>query len=71
MNGDSVPRLVEAFFKPVRGLLDFTFAVGATYGAGRVAALCWRCWRGFRIYCLPLGGCARRDLKDRFGEWAG
>lgn len=71
MNGESVPRLVEAFFEPMRRFLDFTFAVGVTYGVSRVVSVAWRCWRGFRVYCLPFGRCTRCDLKERFGEWAG
>ena len=71
MNGESVSRLVEEFFQPLRAALDYVFAAGVAYGASHLAAFSWRCWRGFRVYCLPLGNCTRVSLKDRFGEWAG
>lgn len=71
MNGESVPRLVEGFFQPLRTALDCIFVAGVSCGVGRLAAFSWRCWRGFRIFCLPFGRCTRGSLKDRFGEWAG
>ena len=71
MDGASVPRLVEEFFRPVSGLLDYAFVAGVGYGVFRLAEFCRRCWSGFRVYCLPLGRCASSDMKKLFGEWAG
>ena len=71
MNGESVPRLAEEFFRPLHAALDYIFAAGVTYGVTRLLALSWRFWRGVRVFCIPLGRCTRESLKTRFGEWAG
>lgn len=71
MNGESVPRLVEEFFRPLNTVLDYAFAAGVAYGAKHLAGFVWQCWRGVRIYCIPFRRCISSDLSERFGKWAG
>ena len=72
MNGESVPRLVEELFAPLRAACDCVFALGVAYGASQLIKCAWRgCW-GVRVYWLPAWpGGASRNWTTRFGKWAG